>query len=125
MTRRIFSWQNLCQLIDPLLFEPFCSALKYNICLMKPIFGLCIDLSGIINCNTFSVVPSIINEKSKTVLFHSNPAQKTGTRFLRNLVTITACSPFTNSVSMRFSKPISFLAPFCRILSCTFARSLP
>jgi hypothetical protein len=32
---------------------------------MKPKFMLLIDLSGIINCNTFSVVTSIINENAK------------------------------------------------------------
>jgi hypothetical protein len=37
---------------------------------MKPRFLLQIDLSGTINCNTFSVVPSIINENAKNVLFH-------------------------------------------------------
>jgi hypothetical protein len=37
---------------------------------MKPTFLLQIDLSGIINYNTFSVVPSIINENAKNALFH-------------------------------------------------------
>jgi hypothetical protein len=32
---------------------------------MKPRFLLKIGLRGIINCNTFSVVPSIINENAK------------------------------------------------------------
>ncbi len=34
-------------------------------CSMKPQFLLQIDSSGIINCNTFSVVPSVINENAK------------------------------------------------------------
>ncbi len=37
---------------------------------MKPTFLLQIDLSGIINYNTFSAVPSVINENAKNVLFH-------------------------------------------------------
>ncbi len=37
---------------------------------MKPKFLLYTDLRGIINCNTFSEVPSIINENAKNVLFH-------------------------------------------------------
>ncbi len=31
---------------------------------------LAVDLSGIINCNAFSMVPSIINKNVKNVLFH-------------------------------------------------------
>jgi len=37
---------------------------------MKPKFLLQIDLGGIINFNTFSVVPSIINENAKNALFY-------------------------------------------------------
>jgi hypothetical protein len=37
---------------------------------MKPKFLSWIDLSGIIDFNTFSVVPSIINENANNVLFH-------------------------------------------------------
>ncbi len=37
---------------------------------MKPRFLSLIDFRGIINCNTFSVAPSIINENVKYVLFH-------------------------------------------------------
>jgi hypothetical protein len=39
---------------------------------MKPRFLLQIDLSGIINCNTFSVRLYKINENTKNVLFHYN-----------------------------------------------------
>ncbi len=38
---------------------------NYIFCSMKPKFLLEIDLSGIINCNTFSVVPSIIDKNAK------------------------------------------------------------
>ncbi len=34
--------------------------------------SLQIDVSVIINCNTFSAVPSIINDNVKNVLFHYN-----------------------------------------------------
>ncbi len=37
---------------------------------MKQRFGLQIDSSDSINWNTFSVVPSIINENAENVLFH-------------------------------------------------------
>jgi hypothetical protein len=37
---------------------------------MKPKFLLEIDLSDIINSNTFYVVPSIIDKNAKNVLFH-------------------------------------------------------
>jgi hypothetical protein len=37
---------------------------------MKQRFWLWIDLSGIISCNTFSVVRPIINENEKNVLFY-------------------------------------------------------
>jgi hypothetical protein len=52
------------------LLEPLCSVQKYILCSVKPRFWLKIVLSGIINCNTFSVVPSIINENAKNVQFH-------------------------------------------------------
>jgi len=37
---------------------------------MKPKFWLQNDFYSIINYNTFSVVPSIINQNTKNVLFH-------------------------------------------------------
>jgi hypothetical protein len=52
------------------LAENVCSVQKYIFCSMKPKLLLEIDLSGIINCNTFSVVPSIIDKNAKNVLFH-------------------------------------------------------
>ena len=39
---------------------------------MKPRFLLYIDLSGITNCNTFSVVPSMINENAKSAVPFDN-----------------------------------------------------
>jgi hypothetical protein len=47
------------------LFEALRSVQKYIICTMKPRFWSLIDFCGIINCNTFSVVPSIISENAK------------------------------------------------------------
>jgi hypothetical protein len=52
------------------MFEPLYSILKYIFCSMKPRFLLQFDLSRIINYNTFSVVPSLINQNEKNVLFH-------------------------------------------------------
>jgi hypothetical protein len=37
---------------------------------MKPRLLLYSDISGTINCNTFSVVPSIIDEIAKNVVFN-------------------------------------------------------
>ncbi len=48
-----------------LLFESFCSVQKYIFCSTKASFLLQIDSSGIINCNTFSVLPSIFNENAR------------------------------------------------------------
>jgi len=50
---------------------------------MKPTFLLPIDLSGIINYNTFSVMPSIFNENTKNALFYS--------LCLRSLLTTKNC----------------------------------
>ena len=41
---------------------------KFIFCSMKPRFLLYIDWSGIINCNTFSVVPSIIIGNAKNTV---------------------------------------------------------
>jgi hypothetical protein len=43
---------------------------------MKPAFLLEADLRGITNCNTFSVVPSIINGNVKNALLHLNMMAK-------------------------------------------------
>jgi len=56
-------------LIDFFLLETFCSVQKYIFCSKKPKFLLQIDLSGILNCNAFSVVSSISNENAKNALF--------------------------------------------------------
>ena len=63
-------WPNQCHLIGFLLFEPLCNVQKYIFCSVKPRFCFKILCSGIINCNTFSVVPSLINENAKNVMFH-------------------------------------------------------
>jgi hypothetical protein len=55
-------------LIDFFLFEPLCSVLKYIFFVKKTRFLLQIDLSRIINCSTFSVAPSIVNQNAKNVL---------------------------------------------------------
>jgi len=63
--------------VNIFFYEPFCMAQRYifvqqnqDCCSTKPRFLSSIDFSSSINCKTFSVVPSIINEKAKNVLFH-------------------------------------------------------
>jgi hypothetical protein len=53
-----------------LLFQFLFCVQKYIFCDNGATDLLQIDLIGILNCNTFSVVPSIINENAKNALFH-------------------------------------------------------
>jgi hypothetical protein len=59
---RIFFVTNI-MLIDVCLFEYLCSVQKYIFCSVKPRALLYMDLSVFINCNTFSVVHSLIMEQ--------------------------------------------------------------
>jgi hypothetical protein len=56
-----------------LLFGPLCSVQKY-IFLLKLQFWLKIVIISIKNCNTFSVVPSVINENAKKCAVPLNEA---------------------------------------------------
>jgi hypothetical protein len=53
------------------LLEPFFGVQKYILLNETKVFLCKFTLSGSINCNTFSVVPSIIIKIVKNVLLHS------------------------------------------------------
>jgi hypothetical protein len=59
-----------------LLFEPLSSVHKDIFVQWNQGVLLYIDLSGIINCNTFSVVPSVINENATNELLYWNNITK-------------------------------------------------
>ncbi len=99
-----------------ILLKPHCSVQKYFF-VKKPRFLLYIDLSGIINCNTFSVVPSIINEneKKRAVPFDSNGSHRFVYRiheFVQILMNLEVILMFSLSIHCQLSFKSSQISRF-------------
>ncbi len=69
VTRKNVLWQKYCHFIDFVYFYTLNSVQKHTFIQLNQNFCCKFPFSGIINCNTFSVAPSITNEKVKNVLF--------------------------------------------------------